>query len=395
MIPPCEWPTRATGSPGSMPACAIAARMPSAYAVLAPPTAAKLVGRSRTSSSRVPRGREHVVGAGQVDHVAGAVGPADRLHLDGPVVGGVGVAGEQADLGAGGPACSARDDGHRGVAAGRAAPGRLGVATEQRRRRGRARPAAAPRPRWWGGTAARRPDPRPAGRSSRTRSRRPGRRRRWRGVPRARVLGEVLLQRVGSGRTGRPACACTGSGRREYLPYASSPASTAAGTTTGSAGARPRSPRCGRPRSPPPRRSPDHLVGRLEGADRAADQQRVGLPADRLDQDSVGAGRRPQDGGLRLGERDRRQQRGLQQVAVAHHPPPVPAQSRIRLPAAPNSTASPRTLSYPAARPCAPPRTPVIRCLAHDRTPATSRATAAPRSSGRTRRPGPSARRRG
>ena len=74
-----------TGSPGRMPACVMATTMPSAYAVLAPPMATKLVGRSRTSSSRPAGGGREVVGAGQVDDVARPSRTGHGLHLDVPL----------------------------------------------------------------------------------------------------------------------------------------------------------------------------------------------------------------------------------------------------------------------------------------------------------------------
>ena len=132
MIPPCEWPTRATGSPGSMPASRH--RGQDALGVRRAGAADRgEVGRQVADVVvAARRGREHVVGAGQVDDVARPVGPADRLHLDGAVVGGVRVAGEQADLGAGGSAAPRGTTGTPGRP-GRAARGRLG-----------ARPAARP-----------------------------------------------------------------------------------------------------------------------------------------------------------------------------------------------------------------------------------------------------------
>ena len=80
----------------------------------------------------------------------------------------------------------------------------------------------------------------------------------------------------------------------------------------------------------------DQLVGQLGGPDGDPDRDRVGLPDDRRHQDAVGPARRGEHGGLRLGERDRREQRRLEQVGVEQHvcrcvrPSPASARPRCR-----------------------------------------------------------------
>ena len=76
----------------------------------------------------------------------------------------------------------------------------------------------------------------------------------------------------------------------------------------------------------------DQLVGQLGGPDGDPDRDRVRLPDDRRHQDAVGSARRCEHGGLRLGERQQGQRRGLEQVGVEQHASAA-AQPRIRPPA--------------------------------------------------------------
>ena len=147
--------------------------------------------------------------------------------------------------------------------------------------------------------------------------------RRWRGARRARDARppRPRARRLPSPRQREPPAGGRrqGLGRRRTPTQPASPRAT--GTRTGSPAPSAEARRRGRPRSRRPRRSP-RPPGRL--VSKAVTVARISSASVSQATDStrtaVGSRGRAEHGQLRLGERPRRQQRRLQQVAVAQHP---------------------------------------------------------------------------
>ena len=192
----------------------------------------------------------------------------------------------------------------------------------RRRRRGRGRRAAGLRPRWWGGTAACRPGPRPAGRSSPTRSRRPDHRRRWRGVPGATGCSATQASSAdGSRRRGGASLLLESrraGTRRRRSRAARSPPRPAPGPA---ARPRSRSPRRARPRSRRPRSVAATTWSVVSKAVTVARMSRASV-SQATDATSTPSGPvvAPSTVSSASANEPGDEQRRLEQVAVAQHP---------------------------------------------------------------------------